>query len=52
MLLPVVLSAVKCIPHLSDFEKRETIYAEVIAIINIITKIVKISQEKTSAVKT
>jgi len=38
--------------YLSDFEKRETIYAEVIAIINIITKIVKISQEKTSAVKT
>lgn len=33
--------------YLSDFEKRENLCAEVIVIINIITKIVKTSQEKT-----
>ena len=38
--------------YLSDFEKRENLCAEAIAIIKIITKIVKTSQEKTNVVKT
>jgi four helix bundle protein len=38
--------------YLSDFEKKEQLCAGVIAIINIITKIVKTSKERTYAVKT
>lgn len=38
--------------YLSDLEKKENLFAEARAIINIITKIVKTSQEKTNVVKT
>lgn len=38
--------------YLADFEKRENLFEEIIAIINIITRIVKTSLEKTNAVKT
>ena len=38
--------------YLSDFGKKEQLCAEVIAIINIITRIVKTSKEKADVVKT
>ncbi len=38
--------------YLSDFERREYLCSEIVAIINIITRIVKTAKERTNAAKT